>query len=456
MIDRIGGDHKAYQYHGVQWCVDEERRGRGGGLIADEMGLGKTFTILGTMLENFQRHSLIVVPVALISQWREQILRLTGHHALVYHGAGLAKKYTQEHLLRAPVIITSYGQISVSLRPDRQHKTSPLHHISWDRVVFDEAHHLRNSRTGRYHGANKLATATRWLVTGTPVQNRKRDFSALCNLVGVPSDELREKQMLRRTKDGVGLSLPLLAQHAEHVEWKDEHELRLAEELHARIPANHVRPAFGGAVSEFLSPWVILSMTRAKQMCTLPATFGKAVVQIVRDGDLESTHPAIGGVIGTSKIQAVIDKLLARAHNGAKKLVFCTYHREIDFLAARLRHHDRIVSVKDGRKKIQQDPHPDIMLLQTQTCCEGLNLQEYSEVYFVTPHWNPFVEKQAIARCHRIGQTRQVEVFRFYMDSRAFAATSNDPECQPFSFDQLVYQRQAEKTAVAEMVLGHL
>lgn len=40
MIDRIGGDHKAYQYHGVQWCVDEERRGRGGGLIADEMVLG--------------------------------------------------------------------------------------------------------------------------------------------------------------------------------------------------------------------------------------------------------------------------------------------------------------------------------------------------------------------------------------------------------------------------------
>jgi SNF2 family DNA or RNA helicase len=54
--------------------------------------------------------------------------------------------------------------------------------------------------------------------------------------------------------------------------------------------------------------------------------------------------------------------------------------------------------------------------LQIQTGCEGLNLQEhYSEVYFVSPHWNPAVEDQAIARCHRIGQTKQVTVNRFEM-----------------------------------------
>jgi len=55
--------------------------------------------------------------------------------------------------------------------------------------------------------------------------------------------------------------------------------------------------------------------------------------------------------------------------------------------------------------------------LQIQTGCEGLNLQaDYSEIYFVSPHWNPSVEDQAIARCHRIGQTKPVFVFRFVMD----------------------------------------
>ena len=57
-----------------------------------------------------------------------------------------------------------------------------------------------------------------------------------------------------------------------------------------------------------------------------------------------------------------------------------------------------------------------MLILQIQTGCEGLNLQEnYSEIYFVSPHWNPAVEEQAIARCHRIGQKKEVVVNRFEM-----------------------------------------
>jgi hypothetical protein len=58
---------------------------------------------------------------------------------------------------------------------------------------------------------------------------------------------------------------------------------------------------------------------------------------------------------------------------------------------------------------------PKVLILQIRTCSEGLNLQSYSDVYFVSPHWNPCVEDQAIARCYRMGQTNGVRVFRFYM-----------------------------------------
>jgi SNF2 family DNA or RNA helicase len=58
------------------------------------------------------------------------------------------------------------------------------------------------------------------------------------------------------------------------------------------------------------------------------------------------------------------------------------------------------------------------LILQIQTGCEGLNLQDnYNEVYFVSPHWNPYVEDQAVARCHRIGQKKEVFVWRFEMDN---------------------------------------
>ena len=80
------------------------------------------------------------------------------------------------------------------------------------------------------------------------------------------------------------------------------------------------------------------------------------------------------------------------------------------------------VAIIDGRiQKKTRDSiirgSNDVIILQVQTGCEGLNLQEkYSEVYFVSPNWNPAIEDQAIARCHRIGQTKDVVVYRFIME----------------------------------------
>ena len=68
--------------------------------------------------------------------------------------------------------------------------------------------------------------------------------------------------------------------------------------------------------------------------------------------------------------------------------------------------------------------HYSVLILQIQTGCEGLNLQEhYSEIYFISPHWNPCVQDQAIARCYRIGQTQAVSVFHFVMNTDFTIAT---------------------------------
>lgn len=452
MIDRIGGTHKAYQYEGLEWCVGEEKKERGGGLIADDMGLGKTFTIVGTMIENFKRNTLIIVPIALIEQWYQQIHSLTGHKALVYHGYG-RKKYTDDQLRKAPVVISTYGEASISLRPNRRDKLSALHRITWNRIVFDEAHHLRNSNTGRHHGAAKLSASIKWLVTGTPIQNCKRDFLSLCNIINVLPDKLQNEQMIRRSKDQVGLGLPALVEHTLEVSWNNVQEQQLAEEIHASMTNNNVRPAFGGSISSILSEWKIVDIVRAKQVCTMPSAFNKVIAQAIENGHIETEHAALQGSIGTSKISAVVDKIMERKNNNTKKLVFCTYHNEIDFVASSLRNHGIRVKVKDGRKENSRVENPEVMVLQIQTCCEGLNLQEFSEIYFVTPHWNPFVEKQAIGRCHRFGQIRCVEVFRFYMQSNTFRTAFESQERVPYTFDQLVVQKQELKTLLAELVL---
>ena len=88
--------HKEYQREGVKWCLINELNPNPsvnikGGFIADEMGLGKTIMVIGLMLSNFQRRTLIVLPPVLIEQWFEQILRTTGHKALIYYGENKKK-----------------------------------------------------------------------------------------------------------------------------------------------------------------------------------------------------------------------------------------------------------------------------------------------------------------------------------------------------------------------------
>ena len=68
------------------------------------------------------------------------------------------------------------------------------------------------------------------------------------------------------------------------------------------------------------------------------------------------------------------------------------------------------------RETILSDTTLDVLILQINTAAEGLNLQIYNEIYFTSPHWNPSIEDQAIARAHRIGQKKQVFVYRFIMN----------------------------------------
>jgi hypothetical protein len=111
-----------------------------------------------------------------------------------------------------------------------------------------------------------------------------------------------------------------------------------------------------------------------------------------------------------------------------KSLVFCHYRREMTRLRDLLLRGGGVggvggeddIAIIDGRVGSRERERilaaaPKVLILQIRTCSEGLNLQSYSDVYFVSPHWNPCVEDQAIARCYRMGQTNQVRVFRFYM-----------------------------------------
>ena len=497
-LTRAGLQRKEYQTEGIKFCLDKEIRTASaslalpddikirGGIVADEMGLGKTIMMIGLIVANFQARTLIVLPVALVKQWEQQILKNTGHHALVYYGAE-KRRITQQMLEEAPVVITTYGHmICRSLAADAAasapitHKDvsksihtytqslarrtrNPLYKLKWGRVIFDEAHHLKGRNTQIFKSVSTLKADIRWFVTGTPIQNSIHDLYSLCALLGVPAayyankDNIRtivKALVLKRTKKSVGLSLPPLTTKNIVVKWANPAEMMLSHNLHSGIgclnipggPIADVSPALPESqdMSWFPepSPVKIGRMIQAKQSCIYPRlACRKSVPQM----------PSAEDDNYSSKIKCVVRTILSRKDNGKRKIVFCHFRGEIDYIQARLTtaFPSLVVRYLDGRTKeterreiLAPDANVDVLILQIQTCCEGLNLQQFSEVYFVSPDWNPSIEDQAIARCHRFGQTEPVVVFRFVMAPFKIHAT---PETQHLLDAQRERQQQQER-----------
>ncbi|MBM10178.1 MAG: hypothetical protein CMF69_11545 [Magnetovibrio sp.] len=415
-----GVDPKKHQEEAVQWCLDREK-GRvswnddlvvRGGILADEMGLGKTFVMLGLLVANFTRQgTLIIVPRSILYQWEGIIKKFFGHKPVVYHGA-----VHPEDLHDAPIVLTTYGTAvsrSLSLRSRK-----------WGRLICDEAHHLRN-RGNNYTVVRLIQARRRWMLTGTPIQNSTEDIKALFTIVGLgyltsdSLDDAMENFLLRRTKADVGIKLPALRFHDIQVEWEDEDEKVTAAAVHNVAYTGGLNE---GELAENIGHSTFVRYLRAKQMCLYPRLLDSIV-----------------DVYESSKLDTVANLIRKRRHNGRPKLVFAYFHHEIDELKKRLA--GMSVGILDGRttersallasgqtavdtlvmlpkeiaKLVGGYLQYQVLIVQIQTACEGLNLQQFKEIYFTGPHWNPAVEDQAVARCHRIGQKDEIDVFRFTM-----------------------------------------
>jgi len=469
-LDKTNMEHKQYQYDGVRWCLNNELSDNPpcnvrGGFIADEMGLGKTIMMIGLMYSNFVPHTLVIVPPILIDQWFVQIYKTTGHKALIYHGDD-KKAITFEQLSAARIVISTYGAITLTKKQIKDEVVTMLHRVSWNRIVFDEAHHLRNSKTTRYIGALLLPARIRWLVSGTPIQNSKKDFYSLCALLRLPArfytetDNLRllaRSFILKRTKKQVGIVISDIHVGKSVVDWASQKEMALSEELHSALSFSRVNPQKGmnnQIVGTFRNKGILTLLLRAKQSCIYPKLMSKQLDKLVQMGFLRDYSSYKDAFEHSSKLDAAVNTILERKANGCGKLIFCHFREEIDEIAHRLRRGGMTkVATFDGRTSngkrydILNDKN-EALILQIQTGCEGLNLQEnYSEIYFISPHWNPAVEDQAIARCHRIGQTKPVYVQRFEMSSFV------DEDISTRTIDKYVNDVQEGKRIVAKEIL---
>ena len=173
----------------------------------------------------------------------------------------------------------------------------------------------------------------------------------------------------------------------------------------------------------------------------------------------------------------------SKEKDGRRKIIFCHYRGEIDLLTGLFTKGGVVCSSMDGRTTKKQRENildyavcsagfsqvcrswrnsaewmfplindfiaPQVLIVQIQTANEGLNLQHYQDIYFTSPHWNPAVEEQAIARAHRIGQSRKVRVYRFIMEE--FDA-EDDGSGRPITIDQYCQIVQNKKRELTKML----
>jgi SNF2 family DNA or RNA helicase len=421
---------QTYQIYGVLWCIRKERELEiqnkcSGGILADDMGMGKTIQMIMTIFLNFKKKTLIILPPILIQQWYSEILRIIGHTAFIYYKKN--KNINSVH--KSNIVITSYDTLL---------RSPKLFSISWDRVICDEAHRLRNHNTKIYKKISILHTNILWCITGTPIHNKISDITALIYLyrtetetkkkIKIQSNEYKS-MILRRMKINTNILLPIKTEIQEIIPWTNSKELELAKDIHFSIYAKDIHSFWNTKhISE------LVTMIRAKQLCILPKLLEKPIQKLELDtpNDLfPNDFKYITNQNTSCKLKAIITCISKRINNRQGKIIFCHFQLEMIKITELLRememeNNDKQIWIgnwkefellKKKNNGILGNRIP-ILILQIRAGCEGLNLQhDFSEVYFVSPNWNPTLEEQAIARCYRIGQQNKVFVFRFYMDN---------------------------------------
>ena len=397
-----------YQVDGVRWMLGMENQTEGpkGGFLCDEMGLGKTIQIIATILGNPKKHTLIVVPKTIVTQWSKELMKFApGLSVLVYDGPKRTKE--KNDLLTHDVVICPY---SVT-----HSKTSVLGLVSWDRIILDEAHEIRNRQTRTFKCVNNLKSSIRWLVTGTPIFNSMEDFVTLCAFLGIPKNtvqamhkQIKDIYILRRTKADSFLDLPYC--HFENVELDMYPEEKALYECAFMECQESIRRVMHTSVSiEARNMHILECLLRVRQLMVWPQLYLDGVAK-------KSEQPPQPWEHKTHKM----DKLFTHinSHPDEKTIVFCQFKGEMDYIEKSLVSTtvfriDGTVEKDERHRRIElfsSAPSNSVLIVQIKCGGVGLNIQCVTRVYIISPSWNPSTELQAIGRCHRSGQTKEVHV----------------------------------------------
>ncbi|KAJ1957620.1 chromatin remodeling complex Adenosinetriphosphatase [Dipsacomyces acuminosporus] len=475
-----GGKMRDYQLRGLNWMISLFENGING-ILADEMGLGKTLQVISFI--GYLRHfrgipgpHLIVVPKSTLHNWKAEFNRwVPDLDVFLLHGDKNARAEIFESHLRPNKFnccITTYEMCLIC--------KSELRKVGWQYIIIDEAHRLKNENSMLSRLVRLFSSQRRLLITGTPLQNNLHELWALLNFL-LPDvfgssdvfDEWFQKGEGDQEQVVQQLHKVLQPFLLRRIKSDVEHSLQPKKEVNLYVGLTPMQrtwyrrilerdiAAINGAVGKKEGKTRLLNIVmQLRKCCNHPYLFDGA-----EPGPPYTTDEHL--VYNAGKM-LVLDKLLKKLKaQGSRVLIFSQMSRVLDILEdycmfrsyryCRLdgatNHEDRVESIREFSRP---DSEKFIFLLTTRAGGLGITLTAADTVCIFDSDWNPQADLQAMDRAHRIGQTKQVYVYRFITENTVEEKVL-EKAMQKLRLDQLVIQQgrlaQPSKGATREQLL---
>uniref|UniRef100_A0A8C6X910 Chromodomain helicase DNA binding protein 1 n=1 Tax=Naja naja TaxID=35670 RepID=A0A8C6X910_NAJNA len=439
----IGGHEnlelRDYQLNGLNWLAHSWCKGNSC-ILADEMGLGKTIQTISFLNYLFHEHQLygpflLVVPLSTLTSWQREIQTWAPQmNAVVYLGDITSRNVIRTHewmhpqtkRLKFNILLTTYE----ILLKDK----SFLGGLNWAFIGVDEAHRLKNDDSLLYKTLIDFKSNHRLLITGTPLQNSLKELWSLLHFI-MPEkfsswEDFEEEHgkgrefgyaslhkelepfLLRRVKKDVEKSLPAKVEQILRMEMS-----ALQKQYYKWILTRNYKAlskGSKGSTSGFLN--IMMELKKCCNHCYL--------IKPPDDNDFCNKQEALQNLIRSSGKLILLDKLLIRLRErGSRVLIFSQMVRMLDILAEYLKYRQFPFQRLDGSIKgelrkqaldhFNAEASEDFcFLLSTRAGGLGINLASADTVVIFDSDWNPQNDLQAQARAHRIGQKKQVNIYR--------------------------------------------
>ena len=420
--ETVAGILRPYQAFGYKWLKTLESSGFGG-ILADEMGLGKTLEMISLLLYDKEQEqaagSLIICPASLVYNWQEEIRRFAPQlSCTVLAGTPAARKAALGR--KADVYISSYDLIrrDIALFQDREF------HI----CVLDEAQYIKNAKAAVTKAVKGIRSSHRFALTGTPIENRLAELWSIFDflmpgfLYSLPEFGERFEKRITKEKDEKAtarlraMTSPFILRRRKSEVLKDL-PAKLEEIRYARVTGEQQKLydaqvlRMKGMLQESSGTGedrirIFAELTRIRQICCDPAL-------LFEDYRAES-----------AKREACLETIRSAIDGGHRMLVFSQFTSMLALLEEDLKkegiEYYKITGSTPKERRLTMvhafnEGTVPVFLISLKAGGAGLNLTGADVVIHYDPWWNLAAQNQATDRAHRIGQTRQVTVYKLLL-----------------------------------------